>query len=403
MTNKDLVSLSMKNVIRNKKNIFNILLLSMFTILIIFVFSLDKSFNSYLKNGIEKNISYRTLFVSNINNDILGDFFKNLNSIDHVVAVFPDSQYLTAPNFSKIGNTNLKGSFLLQGAQKNTVPKIIVGNNLNEIDTNGIICPINFYPKDNADELNYINKNNIVNMNKYFNKNIILNRSYNLNGNIKNDLKIIGLYQNSPNFVDENVCYANYKTIESINKSINPISSWNSENDSTMVQIDNATNVREVEYKLYELGYSSTRAFIVDTTLFNILHYGAAIISGIVILLTVVIITLINIKKLKDKLKEINIYRSIGYNNNDVKKILICENFIIGIISLILSLLITLVFMIILSFIEFYKPYIFSKLPIEISEISFVLAILLVFAVSFIAIIINQKKLFSTNIIEGIK
>ena len=403
MRNKDLVSLSLKNVIRNKKNIFNVLLLSMFIILIIFVFSLDKSFNSYLKNGIEKNISYRTLFVSNLNNDKVDTFFKNLSSIDHVVAVFPDNQYLTAPSFSKIGNTDLKGSFLLQGAQKNTAPTIAVGNNLSETNTNGIICPINFYPKDNVDELNSVNKANIINMNIFLNKKIVLDRSFKINDEKTNELKVIGLYQNSPNFVVENVCYANYNTIESINKSINPTYSWNSENDSTMVQVDNAKNVNEVEYKIYELGYPSARAFMVDTALFNTLHYGALIISSIVILLAIIIITLINRKRLKDKLREINIYRSIGYSNNDVKRIIICENLIIGIISLILSLLLTIVLVLILFCIQNYKPYIFSKLPIEISYIFFALAILLVFIVSFIAIIINQKKLFSSSIIEGIK
>lgn len=403
MRNKDLVNLSLKNVVRNKKNIFNILLLSMFIILIIFVFSLDKSFNSYLKNGIEKNISYRTLFVNNLSNDKLDTFFKNLNSINHVVAVFPDSQYLTAISFSKIGNTDLKGSFLLQGAQKNTAPEIAFGTNLSESDPNGIICPINFYPKDNVDELNSINKNTIINMNSFLNKKIIIDSNFKINDGKTNELKIIGIYQNSPNFVDENVCYANYNTVESINKSMNPTLSWNSENDSTMVQVDNAKNVSKVEQKIYELGYPSTRAFMVDTALFSTLHYGALMISSIVILLAVIIITLINRKRLKDKLREINIYRSIGYNNNDIKKIIICENLIIGIISLILSLLITIILVSILICIQNYKPYIFSKLPIEISYISFVVAILLVFIVSFIAIIINQKRLFSSSIIEGIK
>lgn len=403
MKNKDLVNLSLKNVIRNKKNIFNVLLLSMFIILIIFVFSLDKSFNSYLKNGIEKNISYRTLFVNNLSNDKLDTFFKNLNSINHVVAVFPDSQYLTAISFSKIGNTDLKGSFLLQGAQKNTAPEVAFGTNLSESDPNSIICPINFYPKDNVDELNSINKNTIINMNSFLNKKIIIDSNFKINDGKTNELKIIGIYQNSPNFVDENVCYANYNTVESINKSMNPTLSWNSENDSTMVQVDNAKNVSKVEQKIYELGYPSTRAFMVDTALFSTLHYGALMISSIVILLAVIIITLINRKRLKDKLREINIYRSIGYNNNDIKKIIICENLIIGIISLILSLLITIILVSILICIQNYKPYIFSKLPIEISYISFVVAILLVFIVSFIAIIINQKRLFSSSIIEGIK
>ena len=84
-------------------------------------------------------------------------------------------------------------------------------------------------------------------------------------------------------------------------------------------------------------------------------------ISSIVILLAVIIITLINRKRLKDKLREINIYRSIGYNNNDIKKIIICENLIIGIISLILSLLITIILVAILICIQNYKPYIIYK------------------------------------------
>ena len=240
-------------------------------------------------------------------------------------------------------------------------------------------------------------------MNSFLNKKIIIDSNFKINDGKTNELKIIGIYQNSPNFVDENVCYANYNTVESINKSMNPTLSWNSENDSTMVQVDNAKNVSKVEQKIYELGYPSTRAFMVDTALFSTLHYGALMISSIVILLAVIIITLINRKRLKDKLREINIYRSIGYNNNDIKKIIICENLIIGIISLILSLLITIILVSILICIQNYKPYIFSKLPIEISYISFVVAILLVFIVSFIAIIINQKRLFSSSIIEGIK
>lgn len=397
----DIMKICKINLLRDKKNIYNILILSILISLIVFIFSLNKSFEKYYENGISKNISYRTLFV---HNDTLNDtdsYFKDLKSIEHVVSVIKDTQYLTAPSFIKIGNKKKDGSFLLQGGTKETVPDVIMGKKMSTITD--IICPINFYPKDNIDEITSVKKNEIINLSLYLNDYFLLRKKISIDNKELNQLKIVGLFENSTNFVDENTCYASPQLIEQINSNYFSDYEWSDQVDSVIVQVDSSENVEFVENELNKFHYSYLRAFIVDDTLFDSLHYGTYIITIIVLLSSIIIMLVYTRKKTNERIKEINLYRCLGYSNKEINVIVLFENFGMGLLSIFLSIFIIGFILLIIKIQLNVKPYALSKLPIEVNMFSYVISFIVVCIISVIGLFFNNKAAASNHIIEELK
>ena len=138
----DFIKLSFIKFIRNKKNIFYVLILSIFTVILLSLITFEKSLVNYIDNFIVKNIGFRTLSVSPKNSSKdLG--YSELVNIEHVVDVH-SANYDTVSVESSFKTEDLDGYVDFVYANQNTLPNVIIGEKFNASDTGVAICPI-FY------------------------------------------------------------------------------------------------------------------------------------------------------------------------------------------------------------------------------------------------------------------
>lgn len=139
-------------------------------------------------------------------------------------------------------------------------------------------------------------------MNKYLNKNIdIYYYTYN-NDESKNvnydTLKIVGIYDNNTNIIDENICYAHKNLIEKIyNKSYE---NYNQDNitPSIFIRVDNIKNIDFVKEKLNDLGYESSSLVLINSKFINFVNVTSFLIGIFIILFLIIIINFINKKNI---------------------------------------------------------------------------------------------------------
>jgi len=404
----NILTLSSKNVIRQKKTRYSILFFCISTLLIIFVFSFRTTMVEYLETGIKRDINYRTIFVSyDYDNEQESDVIKELEKIEHIVSVFSDNSYYTVLNITKIGTNNVTGDFFLKGGIKETIPSIIIG----QLPTkdNEIVCPVNFYPNSDTEMLSKVNSDDIIHLNKkidsLFQTNyFVLNGMENLSGiDVNKELKLVGLYQNSGTYIDENVCYTTHNTVYNITKDSCKNLDLSEQYGSIIIQIDNTKNLESVTNAISEKGYMASLAFQVNTTFFDLISLASIIITFVALLLVGIIIFSIHRKSLNEKSYEIALYRTLGYNKKDIENIILCESLITGGISIILSIIITLIFIGTIILIRIFKPFIFSKMVIFINLFSIIISIVIMLIASIINNLLYQQTITKASIIGDLK
>ena len=346
---------------KNDKSIYKkVIILSIAIILLIIVFSFTKSMNMYIENGIKQDLSYKTLYIDPDFNTNSISLINKIKEIKHVSDAFID-------NYSDI--TVYSNDFIKNGSIQ--LVRYSENDSINYISFNGvnlenqIICPKNFYPKNNIDN---INKKDIIKMNKYLNKNIdIYYYTYN-NDESKNvnydTLKIVGIYDNNTNIIDENICYAHKNLIEKI-----------------------------VKEKLNDLGYESSSLVLINSKFINFVNVTSFLIGIFIILFLIIIINFINKKNISDKSKIINLYRCFGYTKNDITKILYIENSYISLISICISIIFTFLIFIILKITIYYNPFLFSKFPIIYNYFAIIISLIIIFVINIYNIKFVRKNI----------
>ena len=375
---------------KNDKSIYKkVIILSIAMILLIIVFSFTKSMNMYIENGIKQDLSYKTLYIDpNFNTNSIS-LINKIKEIKHVSDAFID-------NYSDI--TVYSNDFIKNGSIQ--LVRYFENDSINYISYNDvnlesqIICPKNFYPKSNIDN---INKKDIIKMNKYLNKNIdIYYYTYN-NDESKNvnydTLKIVGIYDNNTNIIDENICYAHKNLIEKIyNKSYE---NYNQDNitSSIFIRVDDIKNIDFVKEKLNDLGYESSSLVLINSKFINFVNVTSFLIGIFIIIFLIIIINFINKKNISDKSKIINLYRCFGYTKNDITKILYIENSYISLISICISIIFTFLIFIILKITIYYNPFLFSKFPIIYSYFAIIISLIIIFVINIYNIKFVRKNI----------
>ena len=234
-------------------------------------------------------------------------------------------------------------------------------------------------------------------MNKYLNKNIdIYYYTYN-NDESKNvnydTLKIVGIYDNNTNIIDENICYAHKNLIEKIyNKSYE---NYNQDNitPSIFIRVDNIKNIDFVKEKLNDLGYESSSLVLINSKFINFVNVTSFLIGIFIILFLIIIINFINKKNISDKSKIINLYRCFGYTKNDITKILYIENSYISLISICISIIFTFLIFIILKITIYYNPFLFSIFPIIYNYFTIIISLIIIFVINIYNIKFARKNI----------
>ena len=167
----DSIKLAFNLTIRDKKNKYYIIFLSLFTLLIISSLAMTSYIKDFINKSINNNVGFRTIVVPpNYNYDDYG--LSILKNNEHILEIY-DVTYSGIGLESDFKNQNLNGQISLIYGSKNTLPHVIKGKTFKDGETGVAICPANFYPDDTINDLK-VNPKYFVSLDNYYNKEFVV-------------------------------------------------------------------------------------------------------------------------------------------------------------------------------------------------------------------------------------
>lgn len=400
MTIIEMIRFSLLRIKRYKENIYFILIMAIFTIILLTALNVYYNINSFIDKSINSNIGFRTISVSpKFDYDDLGQ--DELSKINHVIEVY-SSFYDSAVIESDLTINGLDGKVELLYGTNNTIPDIVYGTTITK--KGETVCPINFYP-DSSVYSSKINESKILSNEKYLNKTFnvkyysyefIGNRLVEKNEFIKN-LKIVGFYDNKKNLNFNNQCYVLPEDMKDV-RNATIIDDSNSSTPYFSVVVDDVTNVKYVENELQKLKYTNFETKnLIDSELINIISLSCLITLILVVLIVIFISGFYTKKRMINEMKFIGVLKVCGYDSKLIYQLYFYQTLIINSISYLLGFII---FVFGFSIIKNKFLNIFKNVGIifSISMFSILLAFLIVVGLSLIFTTFRTIKLTNKKI-----
>ena len=361
---KDYLLLGFKNIKLYKLQsiIFVIVLTSMLLLGNVFL-NVSYTVNTYYDNIAKYSINARRGTIHKhylVNNKIeFAPYDEVINSVltyDHVIYASNSSYNVVNTNIDLEGAINYDETIYLYPYMKTYPEKLIYGKGV-ESDSE-IICP-RYLGVTNSIKT----KDDLIDMKDYLNKEIpfsfykIVFQDKNHTNNIKLDkinFKLVGIFENNPFDNDSySRCYIDSNLAEKLYEETKIVyteeylKAFNMEicygGAAADFIVDTPENFKEVYKKLEEDGYDVGNGYFIDYNWANAMFNFAYIlffIAFILIIFTIGIYTSINLKKRKT---DIALYKTFGYKNKDIGRILFMQLLILFLISFILNIIISLV------------------------------------------------------------
>ena len=400
MTIIEMICFSLLRIKRHKENIYFILIMAIFTIILLTALNVYYNINSFIDKSINSNIGFRTISVSpKFDYDDLGQ--DELSKINHVIEVY-SSFYDSAVIESDLTINELDGKVELLYGTNNTIPDIVYGTTITK--KGETVCPINFYP-DSSVYSSKINESKILPNEKYLNKTFnVKYYSYEFIGNrlVEKDefiksLKIVGFYDNKKNLNFNNQCYVLPEDMKDV-RNATIIDDSNSSTPYFSVVVDDVTNVKYVENELQKLKYTNFETKnLIDSELINIISLSCLITLILVVLIVIFISGFYTKKRMINEMKFIGVLKVCGYDSKLIHRLYFYQTLIINSIS---SLLGFIIFTFVFSIIKNKFLNIFKNIGIifSISMFSILLTFLIVVGLSLIFTTFRTIKLTNKKI-----
>ena len=400
MTIIEMIRFSLLRIKRHKENIYFILIMAIFTIILLTALNVYHNINSFIDKSINSNIGFRTISVSpKFDYDDLGR--DELSKINHVIEVY-SSFYDSAVIESDLTINGLDGKVELLYGTNNTIPDIVYGTTITK--KGETVCPINFYP-DSSVYSSKINESKILPNEKYLNKTFnikyysyefISNRLVEKDEFIKS-LKIVGFYDNKKNLNFNNQCYVLPEDMKDV-RNATIIDNLNGATPYFSVVVDDVTNVKYVENELQKLKYTNFETKnLIDSELINIISLSCLITLILVVLIVIFISGFYTKKRMINEMKFIGVLKVCGYDSKLIHQLYFYQTLIINSIS---SLLGFVIFTFGFSIIKNKFLNIFKNVGIifSISMFSILLTFLIVVGLSLIFTTFRTIKLTNKKI-----
>ena len=321
--------------IRNKRNIFLIILFLICFILVNFTIIYYQNHVYKINKSINDSIDGRTFLVSpksNIIQNMTEEEFYNykydydkINSIEHVVASFP--AHVQSGYDSSLKDDYYDGTLFLKYGSKEILKMDVIGHKMNDDDRNVMICPIKFHPSsysfENTGNLKFIDGKSLIGKKidvmydlyekNEKGKNVIV-------GQKKIPFEIIGVYDNELNYEEYNTCFVGGKQLyEMYDDYLGKLNSY--QLYSIDVITDSAKNTSYVKGELNKLGYSTLNKVVIDYG--ELLHIEMICIGIIIItsILTLGISALYIKKYVIYSSYDIALLYALGYSKKKIEKI----------------------------------------------------------------------------------
>lgn len=416
----DLIKLSLKNI-RTKSSIIIILLVTISAFSTIFGISFRTSFNKYWDDYVKKNIDFRIYGVSyerlkdeQINNqdvDLLTseekvaifnkaqqNAEKILSGISHIDGVTTSDGYMADIINFEYNGTNLANNMYLIGVPKNTYINIVKGNMLSDYSDNEktIICSNRIQKgESNNDEFNI---ENIIG------KNVKLT----LFDGRKIDYKVVGVYDKVSTYAIGNSCYTSYTNVKEIlSEQYKKDIEVNSKSpgyygESLYVMIDDRSNINYIDEELKKYDMTIEPIIMIDTEILQQVINTCSYISFFTFIFAIIVVFFNIMINIKEKNKIYYIYNITGYSKYKIMLINIFENGIIGIVSFISAVVLSLISFRIFNNIVLshnVRLYLFNQ-QLDVKCICFGLLISFIIPVLISIVFMINDKLIKNNVLE---
>lgn len=352
----DSIKYSFLKTIRDKKNIYFMIILIICCLFATGAISFSIAFFTHLDKTLNSNVSSRSLIISinqnkfKSNPNLLNEKKDEIKSLKHVLEVsFGNSFVAVDVEDFKYGQYD--GRIELVYGSENTIPKEIIGKRISSNDTGVIICPINFYP---GSTLEYPKKQKNIFINGYdlLNKTIEIQKDiYGIKdekvvkmGKFKKKFTVIGLYD--PSDIDGWLfqCFAPGKDIEEIyEKTMGNLYTEENENlsiPSSTVIVDEYENTKTVKNKLIDMGFDVN--YVTEQNLSYQKNIKLTCIFIVLISIMGIIFSTVSYirKKNINQIYDFGIMKSLGYQTKNIIIIYALQTCIIVVFSYTISMLV---------------------------------------------------------------
>ncbi len=397
----DFLKLTFLNFKSNKyKNLLNIIIYTLFMILISCFFTFKTSFLSFIDKWMNSDYNFKMIQVDSINGteneDSIVSKLKNINQT-HISNVFKNNEYL---KFSaKLDSQNIE----IFGNYKGLINEINYGRNISK--DNEIICPDymvgdDWTSKHNTEE--FINMKNKLGqkLKMEFNKQYV--KSINEVTTLKTynyEFTLVGTYSTENQLVGYNSCYINKNIFNKLlsesqtEYSKNYLNAQGNNILSVLVLVDDYKNVNSVQKEIEKLGYK-TYIPEIDFGFYNTVFKIFTITT--IIIISISIICVYNFIKgtIDESKNQIILYKLIGYSNKKVTLLYIFKYIYLYLISFIASIISTNVIILIVQNILNKDPN-FSVLKLKYSFIEVFIYLIFLIVITIILMTIWFKKKIS--------
>lgn len=326
------IYMKLKNSILKIKNlIFFFVLITLGTFSFVglsYVFGVSKYFSEYALNSIDGRLVY--VGIDDVKNAI--SLKKSLEDNLHIINVY-ESTEINNYGIVKEFTNNLYDGDIEIFPIKNVNFNIISGKS--SVDTDGMICPSNFFPSNYTLNDSFDMKKNF-NLDKYIGR--YLNIKYFNEFDVK--VKLVGTFDRTQYFTRPNTCYINYKTYYDIMKNRSISVSSNDADSHFVILLDNIDNISILE------NFSNISFYQPVTTLkTSILEeaiYVVALIMSVILVVSCVLCYLFTNRTIMNNYKNIGILKIVGYPNKTIKKQIYLLNLILSILAYLISIAISI-------------------------------------------------------------
>lgn len=326
------IYMKLKNSILKIRNlIFFFVLITLGTFSFVglsYVFGVSKYFSEYALHSIDGRLVY--VGIDDVKNAI--SLKKSLEDNLHIINVY-ESTEINNYGIVKEFTNNLYDGDIEIFPIKNVNFNIISGKS--SVDTDGMICPSNFFPSNYTLNDSFDMKKNL-NLDKYIGR--YLNIKYFNEFDVK--VKLVGTFDRTQYFTRPNTCYINYKTYYDIMKNRSISVSSNDADSHFVILLDNIDNISILE------NFSNISFYQPVTTLkTSILEeaiYVVALIMSVILVVSCVLCYLFTNRTIMNNYKNIGILKIVGYPNKTIKKQIYLLNLILSILAYLISIAISI-------------------------------------------------------------
>lgn len=416
MNLKDVFYLSINGINKFKAFIF-VSVISLFGVLLFFLFTGTLSFQNSINGFINNNLRSKTIGV-HIYHDNREDkkIIKEIESLNlsNISKIF-DSQTSMNTYVEVQGGYLDKETFNLYGLYDGVTYTLEKGEEIK--NENEIVCPSEFSSSFAGD----ITSNQLINLNDLIGKNFKINYFQHIKKKgiekseifktYEKELKLVGTYNvDEINSVDHNLCYVSSSTLDEIIYNQQFIFEDETENklenrSSITILFNSYQDIDKNLKILLKSGFDAYAGDELDLSFFNAVCYFIKILSIVLAFIAVILVYFFIKNTLKENKKNIALYKIIGYKDKIIEKIFTLQYIITVLISCFLSIILIFI-------LKYIAELIISKYPlykILIIKISFIEG-LLYFIIVIISVIVLVKLFLKQEkdkpvlkMIEGIK